>query len=115
MAQANEAYSQSDAVSLQRILEEFGNAPESVQGEGVGVELVRIIRQIHQAKKNIADIEQKLSSLSASEIAQLKQDTMAAQQQGRDVFEEIAADVRERIASVKKKHEALSTEVEKHG
>jgi len=51
MAQANEAYSQSDAVSLQRILEEFGNAPESVQGEGVGVELVRIIRQIHQAKR----------------------------------------------------------------
>ena len=49
MAQLNEAYSQGDVEAVQRILDEFGNSPESVQGEGVGAELVRIIRQIHQA------------------------------------------------------------------
>jgi len=45
MAQANHAYSQGDAEVIQRILDEFGNSPESQQGEGIGVELVRIIRQ----------------------------------------------------------------------
>ena len=62
MAQANVAYSQGDAEALQRILDEFGNSPESVQGEGIGAELVRIIRQIHQAKGNIAAIERNQSA-----------------------------------------------------
>ena len=111
----NEAYSQGDAEAIQRILDEFGNSPESVQGEGVGAELVRIIRQIHQARKNIEAIENELSSLRASEIAQLKDDAEVAQQQGRDLFDELIADVRERIATVKKRHETLSAEVGKRG
>ena len=115
MAQLNEAYGQGDAESIQRILDEFGNSPESVQGEGVGAELVRIIRQIHQARKNIAAIESELSSLRASEIAQLKQDAEAAQQEGRDLLAELAADVHERIANAKEKHATLSAEVEKRG
>jgi hypothetical protein len=115
MAQANEAYCQGDAEALQRILDEYGNSPESVQGEGVGAELVRIIRQIAQAKKRLAAIEQELTSLRASEIAQLKQDAEAAQQQGRDLLAELAATVRERIAKAKKDHEVLAQEVKKHG
>jgi hypothetical protein len=115
MAQANVAYSQGNAEVLQRILDEFGNLPESVQGEGVGAELVRIIRQIHQARKNIAAIEIELSSLRASEIAQLKQDAEAAQQEGRDLLAELAADVRKRIVDAKKKHETLAVELKKHG
>lgn len=115
MAQANDAYSRGDAEAIQRILDEFGNSPESVQGEGVGAELVRIIRQIHQAKTNIAAIEQELTSLRASEIAQLKHDTEVAQQEGRDLLAELASNVREQIADVKKKHETLVVEVEKRG
>jgi len=115
MAQVNEAYSQGDADALQQILDEFGNSPESVQGEGIGAELVRIIRQIHQAKKNIAAIEQELSKLRASEIARLNQDAQAAQQEGRDLLTELAADVRERVADARKKHETLAVELKKHG
>jgi hypothetical protein len=115
MAQANEAYSRGDAEALQRILDEFGNSPESVQGEGTGAELVRIIRQIHQAKKNIAAIEQELANLRASEIAQLKHDAEAAQQKGRDLLAELATNVRKRIADVKKQHETLVMEARKRG
>jgi hypothetical protein len=115
MAQVNEAYSQGDADALQRILDEFGNSPESVQGEGVGAELVRIIRQIHQAKKNIAAIVQELEGLRASEIAQLKHDAEAAEQDGRDLLAELAAEVRERIDGAKTKHKTLSAELKKHG
>ena len=115
MAQVNAAYSQGDADALQRILDDFGNSPESIQGEGVGAELVRIIRQIHQAKKNIAAIEQELSKLRASEIARLNQDAQAAQQEGRDLLTELAADVRERVADARKKHETLAVELKKHG
>ena len=115
MAQANVAYSQGDADALQRILDEFGNSPESVQGEGVGAELVRIIRQIHQAKKNIAAIEQQLASLRATEIAQLRQDVETAEKEGRDLLAELADSVRKRIAKMKKKHDGLALELKKHG
>ena len=115
MAQVNEAYSQGDADALQRILDEFGNSPESVQGEGIGAELVRIIRQIHQAKKNIAAIEQELSKLQASEIAQLKQDVETAEKEGRDLLAELACSVHVRIADEKKKHDGLIVELKKHG
>lgn len=115
MAQANDAYSRGDAEALQRILDEFGNSPESVQGEGIGAELVRIIRQIHQARTNIAAIEQELTSLRASEIAQLKQDCETAEREERDLLAEIASNVRERITDVKKKHETLAVELKMHG
>ena len=114
MAQANAAYSQGDAEALQRILDEFGNSPESVQGEGVGAELVRIIRQIHQARKNIAAIENELSSLRASEIAQLKQDVEKAEKEGRDLLAELEASVQVRIADAKKKHDGIAVELKKH-
>jgi hypothetical protein len=115
MAQANAAYSHGDAETLQRILDEFGNSPESVQGEGIGAELARIIRQIHQARKNIAAIENELSSLRVSEIAQLKRDVEIAQQDDRDLLAELAADVHERIADAKKKHETLAVELLNYG
>ena len=115
MAQANAAYSQGDAEALQRILDEFGNSPESVQGEGVGAELVRIIRQIHQARKNIAAIENELSSLRASEIAQLKQDVEKAEKEGRDLLAELEASVQSQIADKKKKYDGFTMELKKHG
>ena len=115
MAQMNDAYSQGDADAIRCIIDEFGNSPESVQGEGVGAELVRIIRQIHQAKMNIEAIEQKLTTLRKTEIALLRQDMESVQEQGRDLFAEIAATIRERIEQAKSKHEVLRREAQHNG
>ena len=115
MAQVNEAYSQGNAEALQRILDDFGNSPDSVQGEGVGAELVRIIRQIHQAKKNIAAIDQNLESLRVSEISQLRQDVEKAEKEGRDFLAELAASVQSQIADKKKKYDGFTMELKKHG
>lgn len=114
MAQANEAYGQGDADALQRILDDYDESSESVRGEGIGAELVRIIRQIHEARKNIAAMARELASLQASEIAQLKRDVEAAQQEGRDLLAELAASVRGRIAEAARKHVALTRRI-KHG
>jgi hypothetical protein len=114
MAQANEAYSRGDAEALQRILDDYDESSESVQGEGVGAELIRIIRQIHQAKKNIVVIEQELTSLRASEIAQLKHDEEVAQQQGRDLLAELAASLSGKISVAKQLYEARAAEAKRH-
>jgi chromosome segregation ATPase len=115
MAQANDAYSRGDAETLQRILDEYDESSESVQGEGIGAELIRIIRQIHQAKKNIAVIEQELTTLRASEVARLMHDAEVAENEGRDLLAELAASLRKQIAGVKRKHETLAMETGRRG
>jgi hypothetical protein len=112
MAQANEAYSCGDAESLQSILDDYHDSSESVEGEGIGAELIRSIRQLHRARKNIATIEQKLIELRASEIAQLKQDVDTAQQEGRDLLDELAASLVAQIAETKMKHGVLESEIQ---
>jgi hypothetical protein len=108
MTQANEAYSRGNAEALQRILDDYHESSESVQGEGIGAELIRIIRQIHQARKNIETIEQELTHLRASEAAQLKQDTESAEREGRDLLAELALGIETEIDDLKTKHDALA-------
>ena len=115
MAEANEAYSRGDAEALQRILDEYSESSESVQGEGFGAELIRIIRQIAEAKKHIVAIEQELATLRASEIAKLRNDVEVAEQRGRDLLAELAATVGEQVARARREYETLAKEAKKRG
>jgi predicted nucleic acid-binding Zn-ribbon protein len=111
MTQANEAYGRGDSETLQRILDDYDESSESVEGEGIGAELIRIIRQIHQAKKNIGAIEQELARLGESEIAKLMQDTETARQAGRDLLNELAVSIRKETADLRAKHGSLSQQI----
>lgn len=115
MAQANEAYMRGDAEALQRILDEYQGVSDSIPGEGIGAELVRIIRQIAHAKKRLAAIKQEVGELQQSEIALFRQDVEIGQREGRDLLTELAATAREQIAKAKKDHEALAQKGEEHG
>lgn len=108
MAKANEAYSTGDAEVLQGILDDYHESSESVQGEGIGAELIRIIRQIHQARKNIAAIDHQLTNLRANDMAQLKQKVEAAERQGRDMLAELAATLSGQILQRRKEHQIIA-------
>jgi hypothetical protein len=116
MAKANEAYGRGDAEALQRILDDYQESSESVQGEGIGAELIRVIRQVHQARKNIAALEEELHRLSSGELARLKRDAeAAAQKEGIDLLAQLAATLGGKIAQRRKAHETLTREVRAHG
>ena len=115
MAKANEAYGRSDAEALQRILDDYQESSESVQGEGIGVELIRIIRQIHQARKNIVTLEEELNRLSSGELSQLRRDTEAARKEGVDLLAQLATKLEGKIAQRRKEHETLVREARAHG
>src|SRR5712691_3806900 len=97
MAEANRAYEAGDAEALQRILDEYQDGADAVEGEGIGAELVRIIRQISHAKDSVSAIEQELTSLRQSEIALLKEQAEESEQAGGALLAELAATVREQI------------------
>ncbi|MGB6133343.1 MAG: J domain-containing protein [Acidobacteriaceae bacterium] len=111
MADASEAYKHGDAEALQRILSEYSESAESVPGEGIGSELIRIIRQIATAKKHIAAIQQELGSVRASELAKLRADAESVAQQGRDLLAELAISVGEQVAHARREYEVLAGEV----
>jgi predicted nucleic acid-binding Zn-ribbon protein len=110
MAEANRAYEVGDAEALRRILDEYDDSPDAVEGEGVGAELVRLIRQISQAKERIAAIEQDLAALRQSEIALLKKQAEESGKAGRDLLAELAAEVRVEISLAEREYEALCQE-----
>ena len=55
MAEANRAYEAGNAEALKRILDEYEDGAEAVMGEGIGAELIRIIRQISMAKTRLGE------------------------------------------------------------
>jgi hypothetical protein len=108
MAAANRAYEAGDADALQRALDEYEDGAEAVKGEGIGAELIRIIRQISLAKTRASGIERELGALRQSEIALLKKQAEEKELEGRDLLAELAAAVREQIELAKKQYESLA-------
>jgi hypothetical protein len=101
MAEANRAYAAGDAAKLRSILEDWHSSPDSIEGEGVGAELVRTIRKIHQVERRLADIVVKLAELTSTELYELKQKAEAARVGGRDLLEQMAEQLREQINQVR--------------
>ena len=90
-------------------MEEFDGG-EELRGEGIGAELIRIIRQISQARARILAIEREIAKLLESEIGKLKRDAEKVELQGRDLLHELATTVRQQIESLKSTFEKLSQE-----
>lgn len=101
MARANQAYSRGDSETLQRMLDDHREISSTIAGEGAAAELLRILRQIRHAERDIASLEAERHALLSSEIAQLHLDAEAAAREHRDLLTELAASLREQIADAK--------------
>ncbi len=113
MAEANRAYEAGDAEALRRILDEYQDGADTVEGEGIGAELIRIIRQISLARERVAAIERELASLRQSEIALLKKQAEEREQEGRDLLAELEKSVRGQIDAARKEYEAAARQESK--
>jgi hypothetical protein len=108
MAEANRAYEAGDAETLRRILDEYQDGADVVEGEGIGAELIRIIRQISLAKSRVSAIELELTTLRQSEIALLKKQAEDREQEGGDLLAELATSVREQTERAMKEYEGFA-------
>ena len=115
MARANQAYRRGDAEALQRLLDDVLEISGDDAAEDSRAELLRIGRQVAQARRDIAVAEVELSSLPTNEIAQLKIDADAAVLEGRDLLAELAATLQERIADAQYRHTFLERQLNAYG
>jgi uncharacterized protein YicC (UPF0701 family) len=90
MAEANAAYAAGDAARLRAILEQWHSNPEMVEGEGIGADLIRTIRKIHQVERRLAELSVIVTELRESPLHTLLKDASTAAADNRDLLAEMA-------------------------
>jgi hypothetical protein len=111
MTRANQAYSRGDAETLQRMLDDHLEISGAAADEGDGLVLLRLVRQIQHAERDIAALDGEQQALLGSEIGQLYTDAEAASHEDRDLLSELAASLRERIADAQYRLEFVERQV----
>lgn len=103
MAEANRAYQSGDQQRLVKILTEYEHSPEAVAGEGPGLELVRVIRRVSQARSRLAELEAEIQQLRRSDLYQLKLRVEEAEKSGQDILKQMIVKVNEQITQAKRR------------
>ena len=105
MAQANAAFLRADADLLQRMLNGYDPATDRGDDHTPAAHLARLKEKIAQAEEDIATIDAELQSLARSEMADLRNRTKLAAEQGRDLLAELAARVKGSIGIAMRRYE----------
>jgi len=103
MAEANSAFENADEAKLRDILADSETRPDNVEGEGVGAELIRVIRKIAQIQRRLAEIEEAIQQLNASDLFQLRAKATEAERGGRDLLQEMASQVKRQIEEARRR------------
>lgn len=98
MVEVNRAYAAGDEAKLHAILDDWQSRPESVEGEGIGAELLRIIRKIDQVERRLAEIAAAIAELERLDLYKLKQKADAARFGGQaDLLAQMAEQVERQV------------------
>ena len=67
MADLNEAYAKGDKDAIRNIVDQYNASEDAVQGEGVGYDLMRMIRRLYKIRNHITELESMKASLEQSD------------------------------------------------
>ena len=108
MSEINAAYGAGDEARLQQILHDWEEGAESIVGEGIGTELVRIIRKISQVEERLRVIEAQSARLKTSDLSELRKKVAAAEAEGRDLLAEMTVHVNSKISAARQRFAELT-------
>lgn len=100
MKSANHAFQNGDLHQLRTIIDSWESSPESVPGEGVAAELIRVIRKIAQVKKRLKRIGEEMEQILLSDLYQLKIKVEDAESNAVDLLSRMASQVEEQIEEI---------------
>jgi hypothetical protein len=101
MSEVNEAYARGDEERIRAILREWHAAPENVQGDGPGIELIRVIRMIAQVEKRLKAIAAELDQRRQGELFKLKQAVEEAEVNGQNLLKDLTERLDREIAQTR--------------
>ncbi len=94
-------YKHQDEAALRALISEWDASPDAVEGEGVGSDLVRVIRQLASVKTRLETLSQAIDTLRTSDLFTLRAKCETAREAGRDLLAEQAAEVDRQIADAR--------------
>jgi hypothetical protein len=113
MQEVNLAYAAGNEERLRYLLKEWESSPDSVSGEGTGVELIRIIRQIAKVRTRIETISKEMENLKEAELYKLKTRVDETQDEDGDLLSEMAAEVDGQIKDADARLKNINQRMEK--
>ena len=114
MAEVNQAYEEGNEIRLREILHEWESSPDAIKGDGVAVELIRVIRKIAQVQERLRTIEATIDELESSDLYRLKGEVESAEAEERDLLAEMASHLDRQIADARKRLAGLVKEQSSH-
>ncbi len=110
MAKVNEAYRHQNEDTLNTVLTDWETSPESVPGTGIPSELVRVIRQIAQARRRIDEVGLVFDALKAGDLYALYAQYRTQAGSAGSPIDELAARIDEQIVHAKRRLASLKAE-----
>jgi hypothetical protein len=105
MAQANAAFLRSDRDLLQRMLNGYDPSTDAGDDLTGAAQLARLTEQIAQTEQDILTLDAEIHALARSEMADLRDRTVSAARDGRDLLAELAARVKGSIGIAMRRYE----------
>ena len=97
MVELLKAFEECDEERVRQILDEWRSSPEHIHGDDTAAQLVRVIREIAQARKRLEAIKAEVGELTQNELARVKKQVEEASTRGQDLLAEIAGRLDARI------------------
>lgn len=108
MRLANEAYQDHDLAALRQILKDYEGCSASEDGGRLASDLRSTIIRITQIRARLSQIARIVATLIESEIGRLKTKAEVAAADGRDLLDEMAANIKNRIDAAQQRFESAS-------
>jgi DnaJ-domain-containing protein 1 len=111
MTEANQAYEDGNIDRLREILRSWESRPEAVEGEGIGAELIRIIRKIAQCRDRLRAIQEEIAAIRETELYQLQLAVNSAKENGENLLAAMAQDIDDQIALAQQELKVLKEKI----
>jgi hypothetical protein len=98
MASVNFAYEKGDQKEIERLIDQFGQDPEAIEGDDIGSRLVKVIRRIAQLRQRLLDIEREIEAHKNTDIYKLRQTIEVAEAEGGNPLGDMAGRLRQDIS-----------------
>ncbi|MBI4383276.1 MAG: J domain-containing protein [Nitrospinae bacterium] len=110
MARLNMAYEGLDEHRIRAILQEWEDGRKTDDAAGLGLQLVKAIRKIAQARLRLESIRDETERLRNCEMFKLMEKIGAAEKEGRDILGEMVSEIEDKIDLLRSKVKKLAGE-----
>lgn len=107
MAKVNRAYESGDLATIEKLIVEFGQDPEAIQGDDIGARMIKTIRRIAQLRRRLSELDKELTRQRQNESYELMTTILETEAMGGDPLSDLVQDLMQQISERKIRLEML--------